>query len=37
MFLSFIEELRGAGLKVGPKEHLALLEALDRTMRPSLE
>ncbi|MBB3172651.1 hypothetical protein FHR90_000465 [Endobacter medicaginis] len=29
MFLSFIEELRGAGLKVGPKEHLALLEALD--------
>mgnify|MGYP003329539002 CR=1 FL=1 len=29
MFLSFVEQLRAAGLAVGPKEHLALLEALD--------
>ena len=29
MFLSFVDALRREGLKVGPKEHLALLEALD--------
>ncbi|WP_174273656.1 vWA domain-containing protein [Sphingomonas bacterium] len=29
MFLSFLEQLRGAGIKAGLKEHLTLLEALD--------
>ncbi|MDO6415892.1 VWA domain-containing protein [Sphingomonas sp. BIUV-7] len=29
MFLSFLEELRRAGIKATPKEHLLLLEALD--------
>ena len=28
MFISFLEELRRAGIQAGPKEHLALLEAL---------
>ena len=30
MFLNFLDELRQAGLRVGMKEHLVLLEALDR-------
>ena len=30
MFLSFLDELRAAGIPVGLKEHLILLEALDR-------
>ena len=29
MFLSFLEELRRAGISASPKEHLTLLEALD--------
>ena len=29
MLLNFLDELRGAGLRVGVKEHLTLLEALD--------
>ena len=29
MLLNFLDELRGAGLRVGAKEHLTLLEALD--------
>jgi len=29
MFISFLEELRRAGIPASPKEHLALLEALD--------
>ncbi len=30
MFLSFLDELRAAGIPASPKEHLVLLEALDR-------
>ena len=30
MFISFLDELRRAGISAGPKEHLVLLEALDR-------
>jgi uncharacterized protein len=29
MFISFLDELRKAGIAAGPKEHLTLLEALD--------
>ena len=29
MFISFLDELRRAGIKASPKEHLTLLEALD--------
>src|SRR6195952_4756985 len=30
MFLNFLDELRAAGIRVSLKEHLVLLEALDR-------
>ena len=30
MFLNFLDELRAAGIKTSLKEHLMLLEALDR-------
>lgn len=38
MFLSFLDELRRAGIPAGPKEHLVLLDALDRgVIAPSPE
>ena len=33
MFLSFLDELRSAGIPASLKEHLALLEALDAVSR----
>lgn len=40
MFFNFVDELRAAGIKASFKEHLTLLEALDKdvieqTPRPS--
>ena len=32
MFISFLDELRRAGIPASPKEHLVLLEALDRAV-----
>jgi uncharacterized protein len=32
MFISFLDELRRAGIAASPKEHLVLLEALDRAV-----
>ncbi len=29
MFITFLDALRSAGIPASPKEHLALLEALD--------
>jgi hypothetical protein len=38
MFISFLEELRRAGISASPKEHLVLLEALDaEVIRPNPE
>ena len=38
MFISFLDELRRAGIPASPKEHLVLLEALDReVIAPSPE
>jgi uncharacterized protein with von Willebrand factor type A (vWA) domain len=35
MFISFLDELRRAGISASPKEHLLLLEALDKQVIPA--